>query len=326
MQINRGLLSWGVFLIVAGLIPLAVRAGWLSASQIAGWWNLWPLILIGIGVGLVLTRTPFEVLGSVLVAGTFGLMLGAGLAIGIAGFPGGVCGNEVGSTAYEEQTGVFDGPADVDIEFNCGKLDVAGADGATWTFAGSGDAEVAPDVEADGGSLRIRGAERSFVPLSKGERWNITLPEDVPLGVRVQLNAGDATVQPGAVELTGVDIQVNFGAIVAGLGDATALDSVDIQTNAGSASVTLPDFSLTGRLQVNAGSLEVCIPADAGIRIQTGGGLGSNNFGDAGLVQDGDAWESPDYADAATQIDLRAEANLGSIALNPEDGCDAQAD
>ena len=85
MQINRGLLSWGVFLIVAGLIPLAVRAGWLSASQIAGWWNLWPLVLIGIGVGLVLTRTPFEVLGSVLVAGTFGLMLGAVLAIGIRG-------------------------------------------------------------------------------------------------------------------------------------------------------------------------------------------------------------------------------------------------
>ena len=71
-----------------GLIPLAVRAGWLSASQIAGWWNLWPLVLIGIGVGLVLTRTPFEVIGSVLVAGTFGLMLGAVLAIGIAGFPG----------------------------------------------------------------------------------------------------------------------------------------------------------------------------------------------------------------------------------------------
>ena len=326
MQINRGLLSWGVFLIVAGLIPLALRAGWLSASQIAGWWNLWPLVLIGIGVGLVLTRTPFEVLGSVLVAGTFGLMLGAVLAIGIAGFPGDVCGNEVGSTAFDEQTGAFDGAADVDIEFNCGELAVNGAEGSTWTFAGRGDGDVAPDVEADASSLQIRGAERSFAPFSKGEHWDITLPQDVPLGIRVQLNAGDATVQPGAVELTDVDIQVNFGAIVAGLGDATAIDSVDIQTNAGSASVTLPDLSLTGRLQVNAGSLEICMPADAGVRIQTGGGLGSNNFGDAGLVQDGDTWESPGYAEASTQIELEAEANLGNIALNPEDGCAQPAD
>lgn len=325
MQINRGLLSWGVFLIVAGLIPLALRAGWLSAPQIAGWWNLWPLVLIGIGVGLVLTRTPFEVLGSVLVAGTFGLMLGAALAIGISGFPGGVCGDELGSTAYEEQTGAFDGPAEVDIEFNCGELAVTGAEGSTWTFAGSGDGEVAPDIDADGRSLRVRGAERSFAPFSNGERWNLTLPEDVALGIRVQLNAGDATVQLGAAELTDVDIQVNFGAIVAELGDATALESVDIQTNAGSASVTLPDVSLTGRLQVNAGSLEVCVPADAGVRIQTGGGLGSNNFGDAGLVQDDDTWASPGYADASTQIDLEAEANLGNIALNPEDGCAPQA-
>ena len=326
MQINRGLLSWGVFLIVAGLIPLAVRAGWLSASQIAGWWDLWPLVLIGIGVGLVLTRTPFAVLGSLLVAGTFGLMLGAVLAIGIAGFPGGVCGNDLGSTTYDEQTGAFDGPADVDIEFNCGELAVTAAEGSSWTFAGSGDSEIAPDIQVDNSSLRIRGTDRSFAPFSKGERWNVTLPQDVPLGIRVQLNAGEATVQPGAAELSDVELQVNFGAIVAVLGDAIALDSVDIQTNAGSASVALPNVSITGRLQANAGSLELCTPAEAGVRIQTGGGLGSNNFGEAGLVQDGETWQSPGYADATTQIDLEAEANLGNIALNPEDGCDQPGD
>ena len=75
--------------------------------------------------------------------------------------------------------------------------------------------------------------------------------------------------------------------------------------------MTLPDVSLTGRLQVNAGSLEVCIPADAGVRIETGGGLGSNNFGDAGLVQDGDTW-NPRAVPRHAQIDLEAEANLGA--------------
>ena len=64
------------------------------------------------------------------------------------------------------------------------------------------------------------------------------------------------------------------------------------------------------------------MPANAGVRIHTGGGLGSNNFGEAGLVQGGETWQSPGYADATTQIDLEAEANLGNIALNPEDGCD----
>ena len=104
MHLNRGLLSWGLFLILAGLVPLAERAGLISADQILGWWNLWPLILIGIGVGLVLSRTSFEVIGSLIVAGTFGLMLGAFLAVGIGGFSGGVCGDDRGSTAFEDRS------------------------------------------------------------------------------------------------------------------------------------------------------------------------------------------------------------------------------
>lgn len=323
MRLNRGLLSWGVFLILAGVVPLAERAGLISANQILGWWNLWPLILIGIGVGLVLSRTSFEVIGSLIVAGTFGLMLGAFLAVGIGGFSGGVCGNERGTSALEQQTGTFDGPAEVSVEFNCGDLAVSGAPGASWTFGGRGDEDHQPIVEAEASSLRIRAAERSFVPFaSSGESWEVGLPAGVPLGLRVQLNAGSATIAPGTGELRDVRLQVNAGAIVANLGSAAAIGSIDVQTNAGSASVTLPEASVSGRVQVNAGSIELCAPADAGIRIHSGGGLGGNNFADAGLEQSGDTWESADYAGAAVQIELDAEANLGSITLNPDDGCD----
>lgn len=323
MHLNRGLLSWGLFLILAGLVPLAERAGLISADQILGWWNLWPLILIGIGVGLVLSRTSFEVIGSLIVAGTFGLMLGAFLAVGIGGFPGGFCGNDRGTNALAEQTGTFDGPAEVSVEFNCGELAVSGAAGNAWTFGGRGDGEHEPIVESGADTLRIRAAERSFVPFaSSGESWEVGLPEGVPLGLRVQLNAGRATVAPGAGELRDVRLQVNAGAIVANLADASAIGSIDVQTNAGSASVTLPEVSVTGRVQVNAGSIEVCTPAAAGIRIHSEGGLGGNNFADAGLEQSDDTWESAGYADAAVQIELDAEANLGSITLNPDDGCD----
>ena len=323
MHVNRGLLSWGLFLILAGLVPLAERAGLISADQILGLWNLWPLILIGIGVGLVLSRTSFEVLGSLIVAGTFGLMLGAFLAVGIGSFPGGVCGNDRGTSTFDEQSGSFGSPAEVDVEFNCGELDLSGVAGTSWAFRGSGQEDREPIIEAGPDSLQIRPAERSFVPFaSNGEAWEVDVPEDVPVGLRVQLNAGRATVIPGAGELRDVRLQVNAGAIVADLAAATAIDSVDVQTNAGSASVTLPGVSVTGRVQVNAGSIEICTPSAAGVRIRSGGGLGGNNFAEAGLQQSGDTWESPGYAEAAVRIDLDAEANLGSITLNPADGCD----
>jgi hypothetical protein len=323
MHVNRGLLSWGLFLILAGLIPLAERAGWISADQILGYWNLWPLILIGIGVGIVLSRTSFEIIGSLIVAGTFGLMVGAFLAVGIGGFPSGVCGNDRGTSALPDQTGTFDGPADVSVEFNCGELAVSSAAGTSWTFGGRGDEDHDPIVEAAADSLRIRAAERSFVPFaSNGESWEVGLPEGVPVGLRVQLNAGRATIAPGAVALRDVRLQVNAGAIVADLASASAIGSIDVQTNAGSASVTLPASSVAGSVQVNAGALEVCTPADAGIRIHSEGGLGGNNFADAGLEQSGDTWQTAGYLDAAVQIELDAEANLGSITLNPDDGCD----
>ena len=57
MHIRRGYLGWGVFLILVGAVPLAVRAGYLTDDQIGRLWSLWPLILIGIGVGLILRRT-----------------------------------------------------------------------------------------------------------------------------------------------------------------------------------------------------------------------------------------------------------------------------
>lgn len=322
MHVNRGLLSWGVFLILAGLVPLAERAGLISGDQILGSWSLWPLILIGIGVGLVLSRTSFEVLGNLIVAGTFGLMVGAILAVGIGGF-GGVCGNDRGTDPLAEQTGTFGGAAEVDVEFNCGDLQIAGVAGTSWSFGGSGQADHEPDVEATTDSLSIDAAQRSFPPFSSnGERWEVSVPQGVPVGLDVQLNAGRGSVAPGAGQLTDLRLQVNAGALVADLADVVAIDTIDVQTNAGSASVTLPEQSMTGRVQVNAGSLELCTPAAAGLRIHSGGGLSGNNFGDAGLEQSGDTWESAGYDDATAQIELDAVANLGSITLNPSEGCD----
>ena len=84
--------GWGVFLILAGAVPLGVRAGYLDADQVGRLWSLWPLILIGIGVGLILRRTRLAFLGGLIVAATFGLMVGGLLSVGSTGFAGGNCG------------------------------------------------------------------------------------------------------------------------------------------------------------------------------------------------------------------------------------------
>src|SRR3954465_4013290 len=92
MQIRRGFLGWGIFLILVGAIPLAVRGGYISADDLGRLFKLWPLILIGIGVGLVLSRTRFDFIGGLIVAATIGIMVGGLLSVGVSGFSAGAVG------------------------------------------------------------------------------------------------------------------------------------------------------------------------------------------------------------------------------------------
>ena len=297
----------------------------MTSDQVASAWSLWPLIVVGIGVGLVLSRTPLEFLGGIVVAATFGLMVGALVTVGGSGFPSTVCGSEVGTTSFESRSGTFGNSADIDLQLDCGRLDVHGVTGGGWTFDGTGDADREPTVDADGDSLRIRSGDDDFRVGLVGTRddWQVGVPTGVPLAFRVQLNAGQATLAPGAVRLSQLDVQFNAGAVTIDLGSAASLDEIDLQGNAGSASLILPNASVTGRLQVNAGSIEFCTPPGAGLRIRTGDNpIGSYNLDGEGLGRDGDTWESDGFDSADVRIDLRVEANVGSITLNPEDGCD----
>jgi hypothetical protein len=114
---------------------------------------------------------------------------------------------------------------------------------------------------------------------------------------------------------------VNAGSLVAAL-ERSALRSVGVTVNAGSASLTFPDADVTGSLTVNAGSIELCVPSTTGLRIETkDGALGSNDFGERGLVRSGDAWISTNWEAATHRIALEATANAGSLSLNPEGGC-----
>ena len=324
MRINRRFLTWGAFFIVLGGVPLAVRAGLLDVDEVRGWWSLWPLIVVGIGVGLVLRRTSFEVLGGLLVAVTAGLMGGAVLAGGAGGLPNAVCGNERAAGTLPAASGTFDGSAAVDLQLDCGELELTGAAGSTWSFRGAGDPARAPALESGAGRLTIRSHESSGLDLvGRRELWQVTVPRDVPLGINLQLNAGRATIAPGAATLRDVQAQVNFGAITLDLGEVTAIESVDIQSNAGTTAVTLPNASMSGRIQVNAGAVRMCAPDGVGLRIRTGeSAVSSYDFGRARLVQDGSTWTSPGYDSAGVRIELEAEANAGSFTLNPEDGCD----
>ena len=64
------------------------------------------------------------------------------------------------------------------------------------------------------------------------------------------------------------------------------------------------------------------MPSGVDLRIHAGdNALGSDNFEEAGLVQDGSTWSTPGVRAGPHQVELSTSANLGSITLNPDGGC-----
>lgn len=326
MRIDRGLLRWGVFLIVLGAVPLAVRGGYLDADTVRRAWELWPLVLIGIGLGLMLQRTRAAVVGGLVVAITFGLMGGALLAVGINGSFGG-CGFGVGSgdgTPFATRTGTFGTTANVELDLNCGELAVTPGSGSGWSLAGSGTTADGPDVTIAADRLRVRTTERTGFDVNRaGQRWQITLPSDPSLNLNVSVNAGSAKVDLAGAHVPTVSASVNAGDIRLDLSRAAAVGTLDASANAGSLTVSLPAASLTGSVSANAGSVQLCVPDGVGLRLRdSDSALSSNNFGDRGLTRNGQTWTSAGYGTSTVKIDLSTSANLGSITLNPEAGCD----
>ena len=325
MRVNRGLLGWGVFLIVLGAVPLAVEAGRLEEDTVRNAWQLWPLILVGIGLGLLLARTPAAIVGTLVVAVTFGLMGGALLATGVTGSLSG-CGVGVGTSGspFETSTGTLGTDAEVDIEFDCGELAIESQPGVAWAVAGSGPDGQAPEITSSASRLIVRTPEGSGGGFNQaGRLWRITLPVDPQVNLGLAVNAGSADAVLAGMHVPATSATVNAGSLRLDLSETLDVATVDASVNAGSISLTLPAASITGSLSANAGSIELCVPDGVGLRF-TGADnpLGSNNFADRGLLQSGGTWTSPGYASADYRLDMSASATAGSITLNPESGCD----
>lgn len=325
MRINRAFLGWGVFLVLVGAVPLSVRGGYLTEDQLPDVVSLWPLILIGIGIGILLARTRYAFLGGLVIAATFGLMVGGALAGGVDGIRNVTCSPGSGATAFPTRDGsLTEASASIDLDLNCGSVTVALQPGDTWRIEGQDRDGTGPNIDADNDSLRVRSHDNgSFLDeFNDRETWRVSLPESVLLDLNLNLNAGSSSLDLGTAGIEAFELDLNAGSATVNLGSVRELGDLDIGLNAGSLEITLPNQSFTGSIEANAGSVELCVPPTAALRLHTEESIvASYDFEDRGLVKQGSTWETAGFDSAAVRIELDTRANAGSFSLNPEDGC-----
>jgi hypothetical protein len=322
MHIDRRLVGFGLFLITVGAVMIAVRQGLIGQDDAQKAWTLWPLILLGVGLSIVLAGRPGAAIGGLVLALTFGAMLGGIAATGA--FPGlGFCSSSERDpgTAFAQSSGGLEASARVTVAQGCGDLTIGTVAGSTWNVSGEASDGRPPQIDQGSGSLRVR--TRDGAPFNVGgtSRWSVVLPRDPAIDLAVTTNGGQGRITLAGANLRTLRVDANAGSIDVDLREVSAVGDAIIDVNFGSATLRLPNRGLTGSLSVNAGSAALCLPDGAGLRVKLDSTAASNDFADHGLTETNGVWETPAYDSAEVRLDLRAQVSAGSLALDPSRQC-----
>ena len=113
------------------------------------------------------------------------------------------------------------------------------------------------------------------------------------------LNAGDIRIAAGAASVRHLAVKMNAGRVRLALGAGAA----------------------TGSISVNAGTVDLCVPAGAGLRLDVEEQLTFvTNLSSRGLAHDGTVWTRA-ASNGGGIIDLAVEGNAASFNLDPSGGC-----
>ncbi len=318
MNYHRGLLFWGLALITGGAVALAAQQNYIDRDLLNQAWKLWPLILVAIGLSILLARTPAAIVGTIVAALVVGSAGGALIAVGPGAF------NCAGAdpTSLTTRQGTFGDEASVQLDFNCGTLNVGMDNADGWTVASGQRGGEPAKITAYSNTLEVRSSSDSSWFDQGRQRWNLTLPLSTRYELDISANAADTTVDLGGGTFTDVSIHPNAGSITLDLTDAQ-IERLDLSLNAGSASIVIgPGMYMAGELSVNAGSIELCTTGDVALRITAEPNITfSTNLDESDLVKSGDTWSTAGYTGASDQVRIQLSGNAGSFELNPEGGC-----
>lgn len=294
MKMNRGRMSFGLWLILIGAILVLNNLGWLDWKIWVALFDLWPVLLILWGAHLLLSRTFLwfvPVLAGVVIVGAVAL---SGPDMGL----GWLAGDQVSESFRYE---IDPNKSRFEVRVNVGAVDFTMKRGEPGIVAGelTSPEAIAPTARfqewGSGADLLLQPDQRRgwwFSRLGASE-WSVEVPEAIPLVLRVNGGAGDF------------------------LFDMRGLDVPQITLNGGASHYKLLFDEVGSHTQVNVNggfsSLDLEVSSDVGLRIRINGVMIDHNLERAGLRQNGRWWETPGYAQSARTVDLDLSLSFGSL-------------
>ena len=316
-----------LLLIAVGSVLLLNNLGVLSWTVWANLAQVWPVVLVLVGIELVLgRRTPL--LGFVLAAIVIAVAIG--VVAHSTGGPGNVTaapvadpGNVVAgvnqkvtraspvvNAASQPHVDVPLGDAQsarVSLSVGAGDLRIGALPTGDASVLATADATLPNGVSLvktvanhDGEAeltLATQGRGGSFWPFAnhgqRSESLTVSLGNKVPLNLQTNLGAGQSDL-----DLTNLPIQ-----------------TLDVNTGGGQTTIHFPINANQTRANIRsgAGQLTLIIPPDTGAYLHTTNGLVSVHVPSDRYTQVADGYQSDNYASAKSQIDIYVQMGVGQV-------------
>jgi N-terminal domain of toast_rack, DUF2154 len=156
--------------------------------------------------------------------------------------------------------------------------------------------KVSYGVSDKKGELVVKQGSAEGGALSGGARneWDITMNDEVPTDLMVQLGAGESDLDLDSLTLTGVDLKMGAGKTTVDLtGDYAKGFDASIEGGVGQATVLLP--------------------SEIGVKAKAAGGLGGVNA--KGLKKVGDSYVNDAYGESDVTLNVAVQGSVGEINL-----------
>jgi hypothetical protein len=186
----------------------------------------------------------------------------------------------------------------VNVSMNSGELELSGGstkfvEGRTTCNIDPCKPEVKYSAVASRGNLII---DQRSGPTAGNvtNRWELRLPDSVPMDLIVDFGAGDAKVNAGTLTLRNIEVRMGAGEL-----------DMDLRGE--------PSRSYDVRVRGGVGEAVIRLPKDVGIYAIARGGIGS--ISTTGLRKEGDHWVNDAYEKARRTIRLDVQGGVGEIKL-----------
>jgi len=294
---RRGGLVGPVILIGLGIVFLLNNLGVLSWGV---WWQvlrLWPVLVIGAGLDILIGRR--SVWGSLLVVGIMLAILAA--AIGL--YQSRPASGELLTSQTVQRA--LQGATRGEVVFHpgVGRLEIGSlpestnlVEGQVGLFRGE---RVVEDFHLTGGtahySLSSEGMEDFTFPGDWDQRgsWNLDLNGGVPISLVVETGVGEATMDLSGLMLTELDVSFGIGRVT----------------------VTFPSQGrIQARFDGGIGETVLLIPQGMAARIQIDGGLRSVSV-PGGYTHQGDTYFAGNFDTAENRIEVEVGGGIGAVSV-----------